>query len=116
MGKGKQGDVDRAFFQKHLVDPFARATKEMNAARQTASEDLKALYKDMPKVKRKLNKRLPDSAFTHDQAIRAYLWKKAGYEIPELSAKDRERAVAKEFGAVFLIGIGGKLSHGNTLL
>ena len=88
MGKGKQGDADRAFFQKHLVDPFARATKEMNQARQTASEDLKALYKDMPKVKRKLNKRLPDSAFTHDQAIRTYLWKKAGYEIPELSAKD----------------------------
>ncbi|MFC0229024.1 aspartate--ammonia ligase [Serratia aquatilis] len=31
---------------------------------------------------------------------------------PELDAKGRERAIAKELGAVFLIGIGGKLSHG----
>lgn len=33
-------------------------------------------------------------------------------EYPKLTGKERERAVAKEFGAVFLIGIGGKLSDG----
>ena len=88
MGKGKQGDADRAFFEKSLVDPFARATKEMNESRQKASEDLKALYKDMPSVKRKLNKKLPNSSFTYDQAIRTYLWEKAGFEVPELSARD----------------------------
>ena len=33
---------------------------------------------------------------------------------PELDAKGRERAIAKELGAVFLIGIGGKLSHGES--
>lgn len=31
---------------------------------------------------------------------------------PELDAKGRERAIAKELGAVFLIGIGGKLADG----
>ncbi|MFM5145320.1 aspartate--ammonia ligase [Aeromonas rivipollensis] len=31
---------------------------------------------------------------------------------PSLDAKGRERAIAKELGAVFLIGIGGALSHG----
>lgn len=31
---------------------------------------------------------------------------------PGLDAKGRERAIAKELGAVFLIGIGGALSHG----
>nr|WP_314266100.1 aspartate--ammonia ligase [uncultured Moellerella sp.] len=31
---------------------------------------------------------------------------------PDLDAKGRERAIAKEYGAVFLIGIGGELSHG----
>lgn len=31
---------------------------------------------------------------------------------PDLDAKGREKAIAKEFGAVFIIGIGGKLSHG----
>lgn len=33
---------------------------------------------------------------------------------PTLDAKGRERAIAKELGAVFLIGIGGKLSHGES--
>lgn len=33
---------------------------------------------------------------------------------PDLDAKGRERAVAKEFGAVFLIGIGCELSHGES--
>ncbi|WP_188629259.1 aspartate--ammonia ligase [Oceanisphaera marina] len=32
---------------------------------------------------------------------------------PDLDAKGRERAIAKEFGAVFLIGIGCQLSHGD---
>lgn len=31
---------------------------------------------------------------------------------PELDAKTREREAVKEFGSVFLIGIGGELSHG----
>ena len=31
---------------------------------------------------------------------------------PSLSAKDREHVIAKEYGAVFIIGIGGKLSKG----
>lgn len=33
---------------------------------------------------------------------------------PNLDAKGRERAITKELGAVFLIGIGGKLSHGES--
>ncbi|EOV8088358.1 aspartate--ammonia ligase [Providencia huaxiensis] len=33
---------------------------------------------------------------------------------PDLDAKGRERAIAKELGAVFLIGIGGKLSNGES--
>ena len=32
---------------------------------------------------------------------------------PDLSAKDREHAVTKEYGAVFIIGIGDRLSDGN---
>lgn len=33
---------------------------------------------------------------------------------PDLDAKGREREIAKELGAVFLIGIGGKLSNGES--
>ncbi|WP_411703969.1 aspartate--ammonia ligase [Edaphovirga cremea] len=42
--------------------------------------------------------------FVHSESLLA--------RYPDLDAKGRERAIAKELGAVFLIGIGGKLSNG----
>ncbi|WP_217479337.1 aspartate--ammonia ligase [Enterobacter chuandaensis] len=48
---------------------------------------------------------LPDTIhFVHSQELLS--------RFPDLDAKGRERAIAKELGAVFLIGIGGKLSDG----
>ncbi|QDK18582.1 aspartate--ammonia ligase [Leclercia adecarboxylata] len=48
---------------------------------------------------------LPEAIqFVHSQELLS--------RFPDLDAKGRERAIAKELGAVFLIGIGGKLSHG----
>ncbi|EHI8114035.1 TPA: aspartate--ammonia ligase [Salmonella enterica subsp. enterica serovar Stanley] len=43
--------------------------------------------------------------FVHSQELLA--------RFPDLDAKGRERAIAKELGAVFLVGIGGKLSDGH---
>jgi aspartate--ammonia ligase len=47
---------------------------------------------------------LPSIHFVHSQELLS--------RFPDLDAKGRERAIAKELGAVFLIGIGGKLSDG----
>ncbi|ELY2594340.1 aspartate--ammonia ligase [Cronobacter sakazakii] len=48
---------------------------------------------------------LPDAIhFVHSETLQR--------RFPELDAKGRERAIAKELGAVFLIGIGGKLADG----
>lgn len=50
---------------------------------------------------------LPDHIqFIHSESLRA--------RFPDLDAKGRERAIAKELGAVFLIGIGGKLADGQS--
>ena len=46
------------------------------------------------------------------QIIGAFLGFYLLTRFPDLDAKGRERAIAKELGAVFLIGIGGKLSDG----
>ena len=95
LGKGKQGDKDMAFFKKALVDPFARGIDELNGAKQSASNDYKNLTKAFPQVKKDLNKKISsfdndfqDSNFTVDQAARVYLWNKAGFDIPGLSARD----------------------------
>ena len=88
LSKGKQGEADMAFFKKALIDPFSRGINELNSSRQTAANDFKNLNKKFPKVKKVLNKKIKDLDYTNDQAIRVYLWNKAGFEIPGLSKRD----------------------------
>ena len=88
LGKGKKGEADMAFFKKALIDPFARGINELNSSRQTAANDFKNLNKAFPKIKKLLNKSIEGMDYTHDQAIRVYLWDKAGFEIPGLSKRD----------------------------
>ena len=113
LGKGKKGDKQMAFFKEHLVDPFARGINEINSARQNTYEDYKKLRKKFPKIKGKLNKKVGDTGFTNDHAIRIYLWNKAGFSIPGLSKKDLEMLVKHVKGDVemraFADGL-GKLS------
>ena len=46
------------------------------------------LSKQLGDVKAMLTKKTPDDDCTYCDAIRVYLWDKAGFEIPELSARD----------------------------
>ena len=90
-GKGKQGNADMEFMKKALLDPFARADREMSMARMTILDDYKELRKQFPEVKKKLGKLInKESGFTFDNAIRVYLFNKAGYDIPGLSKRDVE--------------------------
>ena len=88
LGKGKQGEADMAFFKQALIDPFSRGINELNASKQNAANDFEKLNKAYPKIKKALNKNIGDSVYTNDQAIRVYLWNKAGFEIPGLSLRD----------------------------
>ena len=93
LGKGKQGDADLAFFKKALVDPFARGINELNTSRQKAANDLENLNKKLPEVKKRLYKKIKGTDYTNDQAMRVYLWNKAGFEIPGLSKRDLKTLV-----------------------
>ena len=93
IGKGKRGDADLAFFKKALVDPFARGINELNTSRQRAANDLQNLNKKLPEVKKKLYKKVKGTNFTNDQAMRVYLWNKAGFEVPGLSKRDQKTLV-----------------------
>ena len=99
IGKGKQGEKQFDFLKKALIDPFARGIDELNTIRQKAAEDYKNILKQLPEVKSDLNSLLktfedidiPNSIndFTVDQAVRVYIWNKAGFEIPGLSIRDQ---------------------------
>jgi hypothetical protein len=88
VGKGKVGEQHMEFFKKALIDPFARAINELNQSKQSSASDYSNLTKAFPDVKKKLNKEIDGGDYTYDQAIRVYLWNKAGFEVPGLSKRD----------------------------
>ena len=88
MGKGRQGDKDAAFLKKALTDPLNRAYTEFNSAKQVIANDYRRLKKTMPEAAKKVNETTPDGDFTYGDAVRVYLWTKAGFEVPGLNQKE----------------------------
>ncbi len=86
LSKGKLGDSQMAWFKKNLLDPYARANENLSTDRIQLMEDFKALKKalDVPKDLRKKT----DSGFTKEQAVRVYLFNKAGFDVPGISKTD----------------------------
>ena len=96
LGKGEQGNRHRDFFEKALIRPLNRAFRELNNAKQAIANDYKNLKKLNPEVKKQLNKNIKETKddYTYADAIRVYLWNKAGYDIPGLSKSDQDLLVA----------------------
>ena len=93
MGKGREGDSHRYFWEKALVKPLNRAYREIDTAKQAIANDHKSLNESFPNVKKKLIKNTPDGDFTFQDAIRVYLWDKHGYTIPGLTTTDQQSLV-----------------------
>ena len=93
IGKGKKGEADMAFFQKALIDPFARGISELNTSRQNSANDYKNIKKAFPEVAKIINKKVDGLEFTNDQAARVYLWNSAGFDVPGLSQRDLKALV-----------------------
>jgi len=93
MGKGKEGNKHRDFFEQALVRPLNRAYKEIDTAKQAIANDYKALNEQFPEIKDKLIKTTPNGDFTFQDAIRVYLWNKHGYKIPGLTPTDQASLV-----------------------
>jgi len=83
MGKGAQGDLHKQFFEETLNKPYKRGIAQLESAKQKMENDYKDLRKKHPKVVKKLNKKMPGTDFTYDQAIRIFLWKSGGFDMAE---------------------------------
>ena len=57
------------------------------------SDDYKALKRQFNEVGKQLNKKVKGTPFTNDNAIRVYLWDKAGFEIPGLSEEQKTKLI-----------------------
>ena len=93
LGKGSIGDAQMAWYKAHLLNPFARAMENLANDRANMMQDFRGLKKSLKIVPKNLRKKIKDSDFTKEQAVRAYIWDKQGMEIPGLSQKDQQTLV-----------------------
>tara|TARA_R100000742_G_C4277436_1_gene99302 strand:+ start:3 stop:2858 length:2856 start_codon:yes stop_codon:yes gene_type:complete len=93
MGKGRQGDAHKKWFKDNLLDEYNSAYIKINQVRQQIQNEYQELRKKYPNVRKRLGKKSILKDYSIGDAIRVYLWDKAGYEIPGMSKKDQAKLV-----------------------
>ena len=93
LGKGKEGEAHKAFFDNALLKPYINGVALMDSARQSIKNEYKKLLHAFPAISKKLESLTPDEDFTYDQAIRVAMWTEGGIEIPGLSERDTLKLV-----------------------
>lgn len=95
LGKGKQGDADFNFFKEYLIEPFNAAENGLSTFRQKLADNLKLLKKELGNIDKDISaetiKEIKSTGFTPDQAVRVYIWNRFGYEIPDITLKEKSQ-------------------------
>ena len=81
---------------------------------RTLKKIVKRIYKSFLKTYSLLIKRYPELVNELPKDIAFVTTKQLEAKYPKLSRKERENAICKEYGAVFLMQIGGKLKDGQS--
>ena len=96
-GKGKQGNDDMALAKEALLLPFERGENAISTYRQQISQKFKDFNKNLKNFNIKFDKesvaKIEDSGFTVDQALRVWIWDKAGHGIPDITPKEQKGLV-----------------------
>ena len=93
LSKGKIGDKQFKWFKEVFIKPLNKAYRELNSAKQAIANDYKQLGEKFSNIRKKLYKKIGGTDFTHNDAIRVYLWNKADFYIPGLSESDKNELV-----------------------
>ena len=87
-GKGKQGEADQKFIEDNLITPYTRGIAMIEAVKQQVRRELMALRKADKKLFKMLGKKITNSDYTYDQALRVYMWTQQGIDIPGMNKND----------------------------
>jgi hypothetical protein len=88
-GKGEKGEKQLEFFDEALIKPYSDAMLNLMHERQQMYRDWTNLINKKYKgISKRLKQDSGYGGYTIDQAIRVWLWDRAGYEVPGLDAKD----------------------------
>ena len=90
QAKGKLGEEQMQWFQDNLLIPFSKGIAAFTSAKVTLASDFKELNKRFKntktlgvssKFRKLLDKKVLDGLYTNEQAVRAYLYDKAGEDL-----------------------------------
>jgi hypothetical protein len=92
LDKGKVGEQTLKFFEDNLLKPFAEGISAYESAKVNLAKDYKALSKRYNN-KKLLKEKIIDGVYTNEQAVRAYLYDKAGYDL-DINKADASELIA----------------------
>ena len=87
-GKGKQGEADQKFIEDNLINPYVRGVAQIEAIKQQVRREYHAVAKANKQYFKMLGKKISNTNYTYDQALRVYMWTQQGIEIPGMSKDD----------------------------
>ena len=91
--KGKLGEKQIAFFEDNLYKPYRKGVQRINTIKQKLSDNYRNLRNSTSGIKTLLASEVPGTVFSHDTAVRVYLWDKNGIDIPNISETDRQKLI-----------------------
>ena len=105
-GKGKQGEADQKFIEDNLITPYTRGVAMIEAIKQQVRREYNVLAKANKQYFKMLGKKITNSDYTYDQALRVYMWTQQGIEVPGMSKDDINFLVneIKQFPALIDLG------------
>jgi len=81
LGKGKLGDQQMAWYKYNLLNPYTDALNNITRDRVQLAKDFKELKKQLKIVPKNLRKKVGDSLYTQQNAVRVYIWNKQGIDM-----------------------------------
>ncbi|UOQ52336.1 aspartate--ammonia ligase [Hymenobacter cellulosivorans] len=96
--------VDQWDWEKHIT-PEQRTISYLK-------ETVEKIYGALKAVEQQVSEQYPEIEPVLPEAITFLYAEELLQRYPDLTPKQREHEAAKEYGAIFLMGIGGELSHG----
>jgi len=81
LGKDKLGDQQMAWYKYNLLNPYTDALNNITRDRVQLAKDFKELKKQLKIVPKNLRKKVDNSLYTQQDAIRVYIWNKQGVDM-----------------------------------
>ncbi len=94
FGKGKLGDKQKKWVNENIMRPYAIGIEKITTARNVVTNSFQTIKKDLNITEKDLKKKIPNSVFTQEDALRVYIWAKQGLKIPGLLKKEQKELVS----------------------